>query len=124
MLSTRCTFADEDENEMEFMLEFNDFIILILLSVSYNNIISIYPAINHKIMDPWNSLGVAASFLSKDINYAQVLAAKKTLQLLADNKDTVIPIVQLCLACCNNDVYSIKELLTDNKGLLNTADGK
>ena len=76
-------------------------------------------------MDPWNTIGAAtALFTSQDITYSQVLAAKKGLQLLADNKDTVLPIVQLCLACADNDVYSIKDILTENKGLLNKADGK
>lgn len=76
-------------------------------------------------MDPWSTLGAAASFLStKDITYSQVLAAQKALKLLADNKDTVKPIVELCLACTTNDVYTIKELLTENKKLLNTVDSK
>ena len=76
-------------------------------------------------MDPWSTLGAAASlFSSKDISYSQVLAAKKALQLLADNKETVLPIVQLCLACADNDPYTIKDLLGENKGLLNALDGK
>jgi hypothetical protein len=76
-------------------------------------------------MDPWNTLGTAASFFSsKDVTYSQVLAAKKALEILAANKDTVTPIVQLCLACSNNDVYTIKDLLTENRTILNTLDSK
>lgn len=74
-------------------------------------------------MDPWNSLSTATSFFSaKDVSLSQVLAAKKALQVLADNKDSVLPIVQLCLACSDNDIFTIKELLEQNKGLLNTLD--
>lgn len=76
-------------------------------------------------MDPWSTLGATASVLStKDITYSQVLAAQKALKLLASNKDTVKPIVELCLACTNNDVYTIKELLTENNKLLNKIDSK
>lgn len=76
-------------------------------------------------MDPWSTFGAAASLLStKDITYSQVLAAQKALKLLAENKETVKPIVELCLACTTNDVYTIKELLTENKKLLNAVDGK
>lgn len=76
-------------------------------------------------MDPWSTLGAAASvFSTKDITYSQVLAAQKALKLLVDNKDTVKPIVELCLACTNNDVYTIKELLKEDNKLLNAIDSK
>lgn len=76
-------------------------------------------------MDPWNAFSTATSFLStKDITLSQVLAAKKALQVVVDNSDTVLPIVQLCLACSDNDTYTIKELLAENKSLLNTLDSK
>lgn len=76
-------------------------------------------------MDPWSTISSATSFLStKDITFSQVLAAKKALQILADNKDTVLPIVQLCLACSENDAYTIKELLSQNKDLLKAHDNK
>lgn len=76
-------------------------------------------------MDPWSTLSTATSlFSAKDVSYSQVLAAKKALDILAANKDTVLPVIQLCLACSNNDVFSVKELLTENKGLLNALDSK
>lgn len=84
-----------------------------------------YHITHHKPMDPWSTLGAATSFLStKDVTYSQVLAAQKALKLLADNKELVKPIVELCLACSNNDVYTIKELLTEDNKLLNTIDSK
>lgn len=76
-------------------------------------------------MDPWNTLSSTTSlFSAKDITFSQVLAAKKALKILADNKDAVTPIVQLCLACSENDIYTIKELLVQNKELLSTLDSK
>lgn len=76
-------------------------------------------------MDPWSTIGTAASlFSAKDITYSQVLAAKKALEILAKNKETVLPIVQLCLACANNDTYSVKDLITENQSLLNMVDSK
>lgn len=81
--------------------------------------------IRHHTMDPWSAVSAATSVFSlKDVTYSQVLAAQKALKLLVDNKDTVKPIVELCYACTTNDVFTIKELLTENKKLLNTLDSK
>lgn len=70
-------------------------------------------------MDPWNSLTTAMSFASGDSGMAQIAAAKKALQLLANNSDLVI---KLCLACAENDAFTVKDLLQDDSTLLNKLD--
>lgn len=68
-------------------------------------------------MDPWALL----SAVPKDSNYAQIVAAKKALSILSANGDVLL---QLCLACADNDVFTVKELLMANKTVLNTLDQK
>lgn len=76
-------------------------------------------------MDPWSTVTAATSlFSAKDISYTQVVAAKKALQVLANNKDTILPIIQLCLACADNDVYTVKDMLTGDSTLINSLDSK
>lgn len=70
-------------------------------------------------MDPWNSLTTALSFASGDNGMAQIAAAKKALQLLGNNSDLVI---KLCLACAENDVFTVKDLLQSDSTLLNKLD--
>lgn len=70
-------------------------------------------------MDPWNSLSNAVSFVSGDSSMAQIVAAKKALKVLSNNSDLVI---KLCLACAENDAFTVKDMLQSDKTLLNKLD--
>lgn len=70
-------------------------------------------------MDPWSSFGT--KILSGDANYAKIVAAKKTLKLLADNKDVV---VKICLACADNDLFEVKEVASGDSTVINKADSR
>lgn len=70
-------------------------------------------------MDPWNTISSGLGFASKDTSMAQIMAAKKALQLLAGHSDLV---VKLCLACAENDVFTAKDLLQGDSTLLHKLD--
>lgn len=70
-------------------------------------------------MDPWSNIG--AKVLSGDVNYAKIVAAKKALKLLADNKDVV---VKICLACADNDLFEVKEAASSDSSVINKADSR
>lgn len=68
-------------------------------------------------MDPWSTIG--AKFVNTDPNYLKLVAAKKALKLLKDHSDVV---VKLCIACADNDVFGVKEALSDDKSVINKPD--
>ncbi|GME68008.1 unnamed protein product [Ambrosiozyma monospora] len=70
-------------------------------------------------MDPWSAIAGGAKILSQDVTYGQVLAAKRALTVMADHKDLL---VQLCLNCANDDSLQIKQMLSEDKSVLDQMD--
>ncbi|VEU21584.1 DEKNAAC102230 [Brettanomyces naardenensis] len=70
-------------------------------------------------MDPWSALG--SQFLSGDVNYGMLVAAKKALTLLGNNKDLL---VKLCIACADNDVFDVKAVASEDSSVLNKIDSQ